>query len=85
VDRREVWEQIVWTLEQKFTSGEFDEGEFRVANNPAMRSITIIENSTSQAFMLLDVTGATFGGGRNPGDAIVVQLPVHHSAKVLGT
>lgn len=72
MDRQEVYEHIVGALEAEFTSGEFGEGEFVVQHNAAARTITVVEAQTSEAFLLLDVTGSRFTGG--DGDPVVVHL-----------
>ena len=74
MDRQEVYEHIVGALEAEFTSGEFGEGEFVVKHNAAMRTITVVEAATSEAFMLLDVTGSRFTGGRDENDPVLVHL-----------
>jgi len=74
VDAQEVYEHVVGALEREFTSGEFAEGEFRVVSNPVMHSVTIIENETSEAFMLMDVTGGTWTRGDIETEPVVVQI-----------
>jgi hypothetical protein len=56
MNRKEVWETAVSAIEQAFQSGEFEEGEFEVAHNTAVGSITIIHRPTNQVFSLTDST-----------------------------
>ena len=72
MDRKEVWEHAVSALEREFTSGEFGEGEFRVVQNEAMRTVSII--SGGRVFTLMDVSFSHLTGGRHDDDPVSVHL-----------
>jgi len=56
MNRKEVWESVIDALETRFLRTEFEEGEFEVAHNTAVGSITIIDRTTNEVFSLTDTT-----------------------------
>jgi len=60
MNRLEVWETIVSSLEQAFTRGEFEANEFEVAFNSAIGSVTIIDRTTNECFEMTDTTYAHY-------------------------
>lgn len=56
MNRKEVWESIIDALEDRFTRGEFEPGEYEVAVNRAVGTISIIHRPTRSVFALTDTT-----------------------------
>lgn len=73
MDRQEVWEHVIEAIEREFLSGEFEDGEFSVAVNVTMGTITI--TSGGDSFTLLNATGGYFTGGNHDSDPITCHLP----------
>lgn len=69
----EVWGAMVDAIETRFLRTEFEKGEFRVAHNNKMGTITVSKGRRS--WTLLDITGSHLTGGANDDDPILVHLP----------
>lgn len=82
MNRKEVWEACIDALEERFLRTEFEEGEFEVAHNSAVGSITVIHRPTNTAFSLTDTTYSHYDSENRivfPTHSQVTGLPIDYS------
>jgi len=60
MDRLETWEHAIKALEDHFTSGEFEPGEYEIAHNGPVGTISIIHRPTQKVMEFTDTTGSHY-------------------------
>jgi len=61
MDRMEAWEHIIAALRDHFSSEEWERGEWDIAVNNTVGTITLIHNPTRGVMALTDTTGSHYG------------------------